>query len=161
MLLQATNQELAKAQRQTEAQELRAQQLEEEKARVEQQAADLSKQKEQLQLNNTKLVLTNVMLLNKAKHIESSSRALVAKQEDLQHQVGTLGCSVILIRVSNGHSRNLILHPHTYFGPVGPVPNACLCLRLPDRCHARLLAANSWSSCSGSGRLSWRPQRPP
>jgi hypothetical protein len=89
LLLQATNQELAKAQRQTEAQEMRAQQLEEEKARVEQQAANLSKQKEQLQLNNTKLVLTNVMLLNKAKHLEDSSRALVAKQEDLQHQVRT------------------------------------------------------------------------
>lgn len=87
LLLQATNQELAKAQKQTEAQERKAQQLEEEKARIEQEAAELSKQKETLQQNNSKLVLTNIMLLNKAKHLEDSSRALVAKQEDLQHQV--------------------------------------------------------------------------
>lgn len=86
--MQATNAELAKAQRQTEEQERKAQQLEDAKARVEQEAAELCKQKVQLQQNNTKLVLTNIMLLNKAKHLEDSSRALVAKQEDLQHQVG-------------------------------------------------------------------------
>ena len=85
---QATNTELAKAQKQNELAESRAQQLQEQQLAVEQQAAELGKQKEQLQQNNSKLVLTNIMLLNKAKHLEDSSRALVAKQEDLQHQVG-------------------------------------------------------------------------
>lgn len=89
LLLQATNQELAKAQQQNESAEAKAQQLEQEKLAVEQQAAELSKQKVQLQQNNSKLVLTNIMLLNKAKHLEDNSRALVAKQEDLQLQVST------------------------------------------------------------------------
>lgn len=61
--------------------------MEQEKDGLRQEAAELGKQKEQLQQNNSKLVLTNIMLLNKAKHLEDSSRALVAKQEDLQHQV--------------------------------------------------------------------------
>jgi hypothetical protein len=132
LLLQATNQELAKAQRQTEAQEMRAQQLEEEKVRVEQQAADLSKQKEQLQLNNTKLVLTNVMLLNKAKHLEDSSRALVAKQEDLQHQVGTRAHSAALTSVSNAIAALMI--SSFKYGALGMCQILCLCLRMLCRC---------------------------
>jgi len=69
--------------------------LEQEKDGLRQEAAELGKQKEQLQQNNSKLVLTNIMLLNKAKHLEDSSRALVAKQEDLQHQV--LGGQCLLL----------------------------------------------------------------
>lgn len=84
---QATNQELEKAQRQNETAQRKAEQLEQEKASLEQQAAELAGQKEALRQNNSKLVLTNILLLNKAKHLEDSSRALVAKQEDLQHQV--------------------------------------------------------------------------
>jgi uncharacterized protein (DUF3084 family) len=89
-MFQATNQELAKAQKQNESAEAKAQQLEQEKLQVEQQAAELSKQKEQLQQNNSKLVITNIMLATKAKHLEDNSRALVAKQEDLQLQVSSL-----------------------------------------------------------------------
>lgn len=89
LLFQATNQELAKAQKQNESAEAKAQQLEQEKLQVEQQAAELSKQKEQLQQNNSKLVITNIMLATKAKHLEDNSRALVAKQEDLQLQVSS------------------------------------------------------------------------
>ncbi len=47
----------------------------------------LTAQKQALALNNSRLVITNLMLLNKAKTLEEHSRALVAKQEDLQHQV--------------------------------------------------------------------------
>lgn len=89
LLLQATNQELARAQKQNELAENKAQQLQEEKQQVERQAAELGQQKQQLQQNNTKLVLTNIMLANKAKHLEDSSRALVEKQETLQHQVSS------------------------------------------------------------------------
>jgi hypothetical protein len=43
-----------------------------------------------LQQNNTKLVLTNVMLLNSSKQLEENARDLVAKNEHLQHQVRLL-----------------------------------------------------------------------
>ncbi|KAF6262997.1 hypothetical protein COO60DRAFT_531113 [Scenedesmus sp. NREL 46B-D3] len=56
----------------------------------EQKAADLGQQKVQLQQNNAKLVLTNLMLMNKAKQLEDNSRTLVAKQDDLQHQLEQL-----------------------------------------------------------------------
>jgi chromosome segregation ATPase len=96
--LQATHLELEKVKdhsdvkvHQLEAQlETQTGSLKRELAELEQKAADLGQQKVQLQQNNTKLVLTNLMLMNKAKQLEDNSRALVAKQEDLQHQVSNI-----------------------------------------------------------------------
>lgn len=93
--LQATHLELEKVKEQSEVKvhQLEAQletqtgSLKRDLADLEQKAAHLGQQKVQLQQNNTKLVLTNLMLMNKAKQLEDNSRALVAKQEDLQHQV--------------------------------------------------------------------------
>lgn len=136
--MQATNAELAKAQRQTEQQERKAQQLEEEKARVEQEAAELCKQKVQLQHNNTKLVLTNIMLLNKAKHIEDSSRALVAKQEDLQHQVGVCTLLRVLVVLEPRTTCPAPQHQTTCMQSVSNLQPAYSCITAPaclPACH--------------------------
>lgn len=75
----------------TRAQE-RSEELEAKAQSLEQQAAELSQQREALQQTNCKLVLSNLLLLNKTKQLEEHSRALVAKQEDLQHQVRMRMC---------------------------------------------------------------------
>lgn len=137
--MQATNAELAKAQRQTEEQERKAQQLEGEKARVEQEAAELCKQKVQLQQNNTKLVLTNIMLLNKAKHLEDSSRALVAKQEDLQHQVGVDALVCVLVVLQPLTTCPAPQNQTTCMQSVSNLQPACSCITAPaclPACHA-------------------------
>lgn len=79
-LLQATNRELERLKESSEAAHEREQQLQADKVRLEDSV-------QTLQQNNTKLVLTNVLLLNKTKHLEESTRELVARTEDLQHQV--------------------------------------------------------------------------
>lgn len=78
-LLEATTKELDKLKDSSEAAEARAAQLEQTRAKLE---ADV----QTLQQNNTKLVLTNVMLLNSSKQLEENARDLVAKNEHLQHQ---------------------------------------------------------------------------
>lgn len=78
---QATTAELERLKESSDAATERAQALEAAKARLE-------KDVHTLQQNNTKLVLTNLMLFNQNKHLEDNSRQLVAKNEDLQHQVG-------------------------------------------------------------------------
>lgn len=80
--------------------EAKAETLEQQKEQLEQRTAELGQQREHLQQNNSKLLLTNLMLLNKAKHLEDHSRELVAKQEDLQHQVRCDPVSPYLMRCS-------------------------------------------------------------
>lgn len=97
-VLQATNAELEQVKQQGSIADERAQEfetqvrtleqtLEHAKAAAETRIAEISQQKEHLQQNNSKLVLSNLMLMNKAKVLEDHSRALVERQEDLKHQV--------------------------------------------------------------------------
>lgn len=92
--------------------EARAVSLEHQREQLEQRTAELDQQKDQLQQNNSKLLLTNLMLLNKTKHLEDHSRALVAKQEDLQHQVGWVlaqhTSASMTIRTIDMHTATLI-----------------------------------------------------
>lgn len=89
-LLEATEEELQRAKTHSAAAEDKASQLQAKAESLEQAAAELGQQKEQLQQNNSKLVITNLLLLNKTKSLEEHTRALVAKHEDLQHQLAQL-----------------------------------------------------------------------
>ncbi|KAF8062020.1 DJ1B [Scenedesmus sp. PABB004] len=96
-LLEATNDELERVKLHSEAADAKAAELEArtaalagEKAALEARTSELGAQKEALAQNNSKLVITNLMLMHRAKATEEHSRALIAKQEDLQHQLEQL-----------------------------------------------------------------------
>eukprot|EP00775_Hariotina_reticulata_P004129 gene4129-4376_t len=100
-LLEATNAELEQVKQHGSIADERAQEfetkvrsleqtLEHAKAAADTRIAEISQQKEHLQQNNSKLVLSNLMLMNKAKVLEEHSRTLVERQEDLKHQLEQL-----------------------------------------------------------------------
>jgi hypothetical protein len=139
LCLQATHLELEKVKEQSEVKvhQLEAQletqtgSLKRELADLEQKTADLGQEKVQLQQNNTKLVLTNLMLMNKAKQLEDNSRSLVAKQEDLQHQVRSKRTFVLYIIICQ--------HSSLWHRPA----------------HMQLLIVHAWDSATGHSNSIW------